>query len=272
MPPRTPLAGYGRVMQGFTFDDVNRRLFVVQLADATDGDDLLVSQLDLDGRLLGSMRLADAGHGVSIGVEPVGDASYLWTEAAASDPAKEGRGTALQRFRFVDGERPADVRTFLRGSRGITCATDPVLRRLSVRRGAPGGSRYDVYDLAAAARGDFSRPLFPPVQPEVDGVFQGYAVHGSFLYLLTGEGHADPDELDSRISCIDLRTGRAVQRDVLQDVGRELPFREPEGMAVTRGPDGRVRLCFGFAPRDSYRGRLRFANVYAKDRLVDAPD
>lgn len=250
-------------MQGFTFDDVNRRLFVAQLADATDGDDLTISQLDLDGRLVGSMRLEDAGHGVSIGVEPVGDASYLWTETAASD----GYGTALQRFRFVDGGEPQDVRRFLEGERGISCGTDPTSGRLTVRR----GGRYDVHRIADAARGDFSRPVAGGISPEVDGVFQGYATYGGHLYLLTGEGHADPDDLDSRISSFDLATGEAVQRDVLQDVGRSLPFREPEGMAVTRGPDGRVRLCFGFASRDSYRGRLRFANIYAKDRLVPVP-
>ncbi|MGK3202910.1 phage baseplate protein [Amycolatopsis sp. MEPSY49] len=59
------------VMQGFAFDNVNRRLFV-QAQNGTSGDDLCVNQLGFSGELLGSTHLAHAGHGVAIGVAPVG--------------------------------------------------------------------------------------------------------------------------------------------------------------------------------------------------------
>ncbi len=91
------------VMQGFAFDNVNRRLFIVQAQNGTSGDDLCVSQLGFSGELLGSMHLNHAGHGVSLGVEPVGTASYIWMECDADGTTTESRGTALARFKFVDG-------------------------------------------------------------------------------------------------------------------------------------------------------------------------
>jgi hypothetical protein len=113
------------VMQGFTFDNVNRRLFVAQLQNGTSGDDLCVNQLDFAGNRVASMHLNGAGHGVSIGVEAVGSASYIWMECDSDRTDDKGRGTALARFRFVDGGTPS-VQRFLTGSKTITCATDPV--------------------------------------------------------------------------------------------------------------------------------------------------
>jgi receptor-binding protein len=96
------------VMQGFTFDNVNRRLFLAQLQNGTSGDDLCVNQLDLDGTLVGWMHLNGAGHGVSIGCEPVGSASYIWMECDSDSTGDSGRGTALARFKFsAPSPRPA---------------------------------------------------------------------------------------------------------------------------------------------------------------------
>jgi hypothetical protein len=71
------------VMQSFTFDNVNRRLFAAQLRNGASSDangDVCVTQLDFAGTQLGQMFLNGFGHGVSIGVEPVGSTSFLWTE------------------------------------------------------------------------------------------------------------------------------------------------------------------------------------------------
>jgi hypothetical protein len=73
------------VMQSFTFDNVNRRLFVAQLADDADAGNLCVTQLDFSGNQVGQMSLTGFGHGVSIGVEAAGSDSYLWTEVDAVD-------------------------------------------------------------------------------------------------------------------------------------------------------------------------------------------
>ncbi len=263
-----PLHERHRIMQSLAFDNVNQRLFVAQLRDASSGDDLCVNQLDMDGRVVGHMHLDGVGHGVSIGVEAVGRRSFLWTEARSSRSDAAGRGTALQRFAFVDGQAPSDVRTFLPGSAVITCAVDQIHGRLLVRRMVSGRWQLTVHDLAAAADGDFGRPLTQVRMPPLGGTFQGYTLYGRYAYALTGTGQASPDdEIDSTLSCIDLTTGALVQR-VRTRAGSSLVFREPEGLAVHRTPRGEVRLAFGMATRDRLDGRLRFANVFYKDVLV----
>lgn len=262
---RTVLHEAHRVSQSFAFDNVNRRVFVAQLQDRTDGNDLCISQLDLHGTLVGYMHVPDAGHGVSIGVEPVGDVSYLWTEAVSSLPASKGRGTALQRFAFRSGQEPTQAQTYLTGSENVTCATDPTSQRLLVRRHIDGDAEFTVHDLAAARDGDFSRPSMPGIRPRTDGTFQGYAFFGDYLYVLTGSGHDDPADIDSALSSFDLRTGKVIQDHVPETVSSELPLREPEGMAVYRTGNGRHRLCFGLA---STQDNVRFANFFYKDVLV----
>jgi hypothetical protein len=257
-----------RILQSFGFDNANRRLFMAQLQDDSDGNDLCINQVDFDGTLLGYMHVPEAGHGVSIGVEPVGDESYIWTEARSSSPAAEGRGTALQRFAFRSGERPSDAQIFLPGSDDITCATDAEAERLLIRRYVGDVAEYTLYDLDAARDGDFSQPLAPVMRPTIDGTFQGYTFAGDYLYVWTGgrrDDRQDPEPFDSALTSFDLRTGAVVQDHVPVRAGSDLPFREPEGMATYLGEDGRLRLCFGLASREE---GLRVTSIFSKDELV----
>lgn len=255
-----------RVSQSIAFDNTNRRLFVAQLQDGKDDNDLCINQLDLDGNLVGYMHVPNAGHGVSIGVEPVGETSYLWTEAVSSLPAREGRGTALQRFAFRPGEEVEEAQVYLRGSDNITCATDADAERLLVRSHDADGDVFTVYDLASARDDDFSSPLTPGIRPDTTGTFQGYTFFGDYLYVLTGDGHDDPEDVDSALSCFDLVTGKAVAYDVPELVERDLSLREPEGMAVYRTRSGSPRLCFNLATEQH---SVKFVNVFYKDELVD---
>ena len=257
-----------RIMQSFAFDNVNARLFVAQAQNSSSGDDLCISELDLQGNLVGWMHLDSVGHGVSIGVEAVGSRSYLWTESRSSASDGSGRGTALQRFEFVSGQKPSDVRTFLTGSDNITCAVDQLSSRLLLRRRVKGRMEVSVHDLAAAARGDFADPLARTWLSGIPGVFQGYTLHGDVAYVLSGQGHADPGDIDSRLTSFDLRTGRRVQSGVLTRAGASLRWREPEGMAVQRRADGQVRLCFGLASHDPRVPGVRLANIFTKGVLV----
>lgn len=257
------------VMQGFAFDNVNRRLFVVQAQNGTSGDDLCVNQLSFSGELLGSMHLAHAGHGVSIGVEPVGTASYIWMECDADGTTTDARGTALARFKFVDGGTPS-VKKFLTGSKTITCATDPVYKRIAVRRSEGGKMWYSVFPLASAAAGDFSAPLAHFPQPALSTesvVFQGYTIFGDHLYTLDGEGHVDAADIDSYVTRIDMNTG-AVKSRALTKAGQSLVYREPEGMAIYRTADGETRLFLGFGSRSSLDNINRYANIFYKNVLV----
>jgi receptor-binding protein len=257
-------------MQGMAYDNVNRRLYIAQIRNGSDGDDLCVTQLTIEGVATGHMHVDNAGHGVSIGVEPVGSASYLWMESDSDDHSDAGRGTALARFRFVDGASPSSVRKFLTGSKTITCATDPVNRRLLVRRNEGGTMHYSLFSLADAAAGRFTSPLAHFAQPKLgDGsvTFQGYTALGDHLYTLDGTGHEDPADIDSYVTAIDMNTGRVVQRS-LTKAGNSLLYREPEGMMVYRTVGDNLRLCFGFASRPSMSSTTRYASVYFKDVLV----
>ncbi|OJD21566.1 hypothetical protein ACJ73_07092 [Blastomyces percursus] len=115
-----------------------------------------------------------------------------------------------------------------------------------------GGKRIAAFDLDAAHRGDFANPLVDLPQPALDKlksrVFQGYAAHGSYLYIMTGTSYeASGGDVNSQVASIDMNTGRIMQGPTLTKAGSSLPFREPEGMAVYKTEAGEVRLFLGSA-------------------------
>jgi hypothetical protein len=257
------------VMQGFAFDNVNQRLFVVQEQNGSSGDDLCISHLSFTGALQGWMHVNGAGHGVSIGVESVGTASYIWMECDADGTTTDARGTALARFKFVNGGTPAMTK-HLTGSRIITCATDPVNKRIAVRRSEGGQMWFSVYSLAAATAGDFSAPLVHFPQPALATpapVFQGYTIFGQYLYTLDGTGHDSSADINSYVTCIDMNTGTVKSRAFTQ-AGSTLVYREPEGMAIYRTSAGETRLFLGFGSRSSLGNINRYANIFYKNVLV----
>ncbi|MGW4126979.1 phage baseplate protein [Amycolatopsis japonica] len=258
------------VMQGFAFDNQNVRIFIVNARNGGTGDDLCVTQVNFSGEIQGSMHLNNAGHGVSIGVEPVGTDSYIWMECDSDDPTSAGRGTALARFKFVNGGTPS-VKKFLTGSDTITCATDPINKRIAVRRKENGKMFYSVYPLASAAAGNFSSPLAHFAQPALSTVpvtFQGYTIYGQYLYTLDGTGHADPTDINSYVTCIDMNTGTVKSR-ALTKAGQSLVFREPEGLGIYRSLAGETRLYMGFGSRSSMDNINRYANLFYKNVLID---
>lgn len=249
-------------MQSFAFDNQNQRLFIAQIAEAGGGNDLCVNQLTLDDVLVGCVHVPDAGHGVSIGAEPVGSDTYLWTEARSSQPAAQGRGTALQRFRNVADQDPVDPQVLLSGDTNVTCATDASSQHLLVRHKPQGEFEYVLHDLAAARRGDFSAPLFPPVRPGLSGTFQGYTFDGDVLYALTGTPQTAVARYDSAISAVDLRSGTVLRDHVAETSATGMRIREPEGMAVYQAPGGARQLCLGYTWVDEDGGRRQ--GIYSK--------
>lgn len=259
-------------MQGMAYDAQNGHLFIIQARDGATGDDLCINRLSLSGKVTGSMHINNAGHGVSIGVEPRGSDSYLWVECDSHKNDGSGRGTALARFKFVNGKSPSGVKKFFKGSNTITCATDPVNKRILVRRKESGKFTLRLYDFASLdlENNTFTERLAKIAQPKLGNgkvTFQGYAVLGSYVYMLDGNGHANAADIDSYVSAVDLNTGKVVDRFKTK-AGKSLVYREPEGMAITRTSGGKPRLVFGFSSR-RYMGHIdRFANVFYKDVLI----
>jgi hypothetical protein len=255
------------VMQSFTFDNDNHRLFVAQLADGT--GNLYVTQLDFSGNQVGQMSLTGFGHGVSIGVEPVGTDSFLWTEVDAVD----GWGTRLARFRFVDGATIDHTSNSLRKHQPITgvdrftCAVDPVNQRLVVRyRTSDKQFRFAAYDIADVRAGIYSRRLADIAQPAGLGTFQGYTAYGEYLYLLDGDPY-DPDTNpppgNAFVNSVSLNGGPLTREPT--NAGGSLIYREPEGMAIYRTVAGQPRLFLGFASGDPGDRRC---NIFYKNALV----
>ncbi|MEV0431207.1 hypothetical protein [Micromonospora sp. NPDC050495] len=278
------------VLQSLAFDNVNKRIYTVQVvqggvqlpgesapvpgATRVANGDLCVTQLDLAGNKITFMYLKGFGHGVGMGVEPVGSTAYLWTETDAVDQW----GTAITRFKFTPGavfttstsglekHRPVS------GSTNNTCVIDPTTNRLILRHKVSSGFRYNVYNLADVRARTYT-PLASVAQPTTVGSarpFQGYTALGSYLYMLEGSGYGTYDSVEGTgntyITVVDLNTGAQVDRG-LTKAGYTLPFREPEGMAIQlpTGDASSARLCFGFAGGDS---GARTASVYYKDLLV----
>ncbi|RYE80114.1 MAG: hypothetical protein EOO74_02650 [Myxococcales bacterium] len=180
-----------------------------------------------------------------------------------------GRGTALLRFKFQDGKKPSGKK-FLTGSSTITAATDPINKRIVIRRKEGGKFTYRLFSLEAAAQGDFSAPLAKFTEPDLsskDVTFQGYTIFGQYLYTLDGTGHDDADDINSYVTRINMKTGKIADR-ALTKAGNSLIFREPEGMAVYRTSGGETRLCIGLGSHNKVGGPDRWANVYYKNKLI----
>ncbi|MEU1288293.1 hypothetical protein [Kitasatospora sp. NPDC005856] len=259
------------VMQSFAFDNVNGHIYAVQLAQGSPelSGDLCITKLTLGGTQLAHMYLRGFGHGVSIGVEPAGSTTYLWTETNVRP--ESGYGRNICRFPFVAGTELSNtdvtMLTPVPGSTANQPGLDMLNRRLVVRHKVNGSVYYDIHDLDAAIAGDFSRRLYHLPQAGVGDkeTFQGFTLLGDHLYQLTGDAYTDnagtnppTGHGNTYLSTVDITTGALVQRS-RTEAGYNLTWREPEGMAVqlTSPP----RLFWGIA---SGLGGSRKASLYYK--------
>ncbi|NYI04555.1 phage baseplate protein [Allostreptomyces psammosilenae] len=261
----------GRVQQSFCFDNVNRRLFVAQLRSGSpdDSGDLCITELDFSGNQLGYMYLSGFGHGVSIAAQPVGTATYLWTEV---DVNSNARGTRLARFRWSSGTTLSNTSSALTkhspvaGALETTCAIDPVHNRMAVRYETGSGKRYAIFNVSDVAAGVYTNRLADVAQPGGLGVFQGYTLYGSFVYQIEGTAYGpdNPSPGNAYVSSVNVNTGAMVQRSFTR-AGSTLTYREPEGMAVYRTAAGQTRLFLGFASGEAGDRR---SNLFYKNVLV----
>ncbi|MFD4754702.1 teichoic acid biosynthesis protein C [Streptomyces sp. NPDC058426] len=249
------------IIQSFGYDNANGHLYLLQVTPGglrLDGEsapvsavdrsvhgDLTLTKWDLSGAMLGHMYLRGFGHGMNIGVEPVGGSAYLWTEVdavplhAAPPNENSSRGTRLARFPFTDGKVLDSTDPGLTkhspvpGSTTNTATVDPVYGRLAVRYvDKDGRTKYQVHDLDLARLGIWSTPLATIDEPKPHAVpgwplstygtpyFQGYAVVGRYLYMLHGNAYGDTQEINGEtvvisrpgvgntfLSAVDLTTG-----------------------------------------------------------------
>ena len=254
--------------QVLAFDSRNRRLFVAQGRRYSTGDDLCLNRVSFTGAPLGTMYVNDCGHGVGFGVEPVGTSSYIWMEAR---PDSNNRGTALMRFKWVPGTRPANVKYYFDEGRDVSCAIDPVYQRLVVRLIPAGrtGHTHRLYSLPFGHPENMRKlnEFYLPASVAGLGPLAGFAPFGRYLYVFTGRAQRYASNIDSTLATVDMSTSKQVGGNMVTYAGRNLPYREPEGLSVHRGTDNRTRLFFGFASRDSYDGHQQYSNIFYKSLL-----
>lgn len=281
----------GTVLQSFAIDNVNKHVYLVQLmsggqqlpgepepkthAERDRDGDLALTKLDEEGNLLGHMFLKGFGHGVQIGVEPVGETAYLWTETDAVTEGKSGWGSQLARFAFEDGKiltsdsPELQKHRLIEGADRTTVHIDQAKNLLTMRYRKDGAFRFGVFPLEEVKRGSYSA-IADVKQPSV-GTFQGFASYGGFLYLLEGNSYGSGGSTaptgNTFITAVNLVTGEVADRQLIL-AGSDLTFREPEGMSI-RIPNmeepHKAELAFGFATSFTPQ---RLASIFTIDRML----
>ncbi|MGQ4489718.1 teichoic acid biosynthesis protein C [Streptomyces sp. SAS_281] len=231
------------ILQSFGYDNANGHIYLAQVTQgglklagesaavsATERNrhgDLTITKWDMSGNTLGYMYLRGFGHGMSIGVEPVGDSAYLWTETEGEDvpdpvhpndkTRRTSRGQRLARFPFVNGKvldyGSAGLATYqpVSGASRYTASVDPVYGRLAIRfRDADGVYVFQVHDLDLARLGVWTQPLASLREPKLTAVpgwplstygdpfLQGYVVVGRYLYMLHGNSYNSIQNIDGQ--------------------------------------------------------------------------
>ncbi|MEU6862010.1 signaling protein [Streptomyces sp. NPDC046876] len=269
--------------QSFAFDDTNGQVYVLQTVQSglqLDGEDeardsgerksagdMCLTRLSSSGKTLGHMYLRGFGHGISFGVEPTGSRTFIWLEGRA-DP-ESGYGRTVVRVPFKDGEvldsSHESVRHFdpVPGSVDVCPALDLEDERVLVSHEEEGVHRFSVYGMADFLDGRFdaAQTIRAGVQVKEEEWFQGCALYGDYVYVLTGNPYSGKNGKNPRksggntyISAIDVRTGKAQGRHHVT-VAPDLAFREPEGIAVSR-VGGQPALCIGFSVKEKDRRDL----------------
>lgn len=280
------------VLQSFAFDNVNGHIYVLQvmgggqkLADeevlaswdkrSLQGD-LTLTKLDLEGNQLGYMHLKGFGHGVSMGIEMEGKEPYIWMETDAIDDGTSGWGNKLTRLSFEDGAlinaESDDLEKYepIPGATNTTVNIDQAYELLTMRYRLDGAFRYAVYPLEDFKEGIYE-PIYDVAQPKDIDTFQGFASYGYYLYLLEGNEFKEDDQKgNTYITTIDLEDEEVLDKQFI-DAALDLPFREPEGMAIAIPNPKKPHIAtlnFGFA--STYSGfNSKLINIYRFETFLD---
>ncbi|CAM4163608.1 phage baseplate protein [Lederbergia lenta] len=276
------------VLQSIAFDHVNRHVYIAQLMSggqqlpdennpvsgakrAIDGD-IALTQLDMQGNILGHMFLKGFGHGVSIGVEIEGSTPYIWMEVDAVAEGKNGWGTKLTRFPFKQGSHLSsnsprlDKYELISDADRTTVNIDMAYGLLTMRYRISGQYRLATYSLQQVKKHNYSA-ISDIAQPKM-GIFQGFASYGRYIYLLEGAPYGTKGSVkpigNTYITVVDLITGKVINKKQIT-AGSDLSFREPEGMGVyIPNPDApeKARLYFGFASTISEANKSKLVSIY----------
>lgn len=261
--------------QAIATDPVNGHVFVLQMESAatTPAGNMYLNRIDRKtGKLTGSMYLTGFGHGISMGAQPVGTQTYLWTEVGPvypNDGVSNSFGTAVTRFPFVSGatldqaDVPAAKKFCPPGGRSTGPSVDLAGNTLTIVYIKSGVRCFTRYDLAKAANDEWvevGETFTLPAGAETGLTFQGFTTLNGVLYIY--QWKKDPVTTypgTSFITSYSLDTKAKLDAQVVT-AADGLQRREPEGLAVEIDPEtAETRLLFGFS--DTVPGTTGRRNV-----------
>lgn len=250
--------------QSIAYDAVNRVWVFAQCSYPGAAGDLTLTKVTPTGTVLGYMHLRGFGHGLSIGLEPVGATTYVWTEAVGVyEPALGGSanagvyGTRIARFAW------SNSRTIYATSSGValyagnqpeeTPSVDMVHGLIAVHYWSSGAFRYTTYSLSAFKARSYV-PIARGVDPPYSATSQGWALYGSTIARLEGDAYESWNPAPGNTVLTMLSTSGVVVSRRLVTALPDLTYREPEGAAVLSGV-----VCEGFA--SGAAGTRHYGNI-----------
>jgi len=278
------------IMQSFAYDDVNKVWIFAQVQQSgrfnkthaqhsVDGD-LTLTKLSKTGAILGYMYLNGFGHGVSIGVEPVGTTTYVWIESVAKNTSQtvgakntNGYGTKIARFAWKNAT------TYTPSSSGVTNygvnsgapeqspAVDYKRNRIAVQYWS---TTLNTYRWAVYPLDQFkARGYTPIIRSSWPTELYNYQYDQGWTYIndtkvvsYRGKAYSasNPAPGNTYMTEVDFPgdTG-SIANKIFITTGASLSPREPEGMHIIDD-----NLCIGLT---SVVSNIRKANIYCQKAL-----
>ena len=274
------------IMQSFAYDDVNQVWIFAQVQQsgrfgktasqhAYDGD-LTLTKVSQSGAILGYMYLNGFGHGLSIGVEPVGTTTYVWAESnsvyfeAMGSALANGYGTKIARFGWKNSATyscsSAGITTY--GVNGGAPEQSPYVdyrrNRIAVQYWSTTFNtfRWAIYPLDQFKARDYTPVIRFSWPAELNDITdQGWAyVNDSMMLNYNGNayGSSNPAPGNATLFKVSLPGSQPVVADsTLVTSAGSLSPREPEGLNILDTDN----VCVGFT---SGPPGARRANVYCQ--------
>jgi len=260
----------GTIMQSFQFNGPTNEFYAIQTNGYLPGpaQGYTMNRLSPGGIYMDSMDVVYGGHGVSFGIENIGNQVYIWSYYQKVDANGNAIGHELIRYPYMAGATitptsPSVQRysTFQNGP--FYPAVDQANDIMAFRLGTEGVQRIEIRKLSDVKNG-VNKVLHSFAIPPELLYLQGMAVFKDRFYWLTGDSNGVnyPIELTE----FDVTTGRILSRRRLNygknDQGQyDANFREPEGLSFYYDPvTGGKSLLLGIIT-DS--GNRRQNKVYA---------
>ncbi|MEV4421901.1 hypothetical protein AB0L40_18235 [Patulibacter sp. NPDC049589] len=302
--PAAPSSSYSKLqglrlkdsnaMQSIAFDEDAQEIYVLQTANGEKPHgNMWLNRISYSGKHLGSMKLNGFGHGASMGLQRHGSQVWIFVESqASSSGGADAKGDHVARVIYDQGatvtsgsSAALDVTPPGTAGKAPRPTIDPVTGQLIVRyndgKGVWAFKRVPVED-AVAGRWDRvvklgTTPSGGETRPGSSEqiVSQGYAFAGETAYLYYGDSYDHVGKPgDAYVRFVPMRADKLVRGTIGGvKVLPDLPFREPEGIAVQVNPGGPPRLVFGFAsdPVTSPDTTERFANFAFQQGFIPGP-